>query len=170
LGRHLASFDPIHLAACPNLLPLAASSLERFTQQIQHAFQIARAFLHVGVFGCEHTQLVRRHRRPDWNILGSQRGEMFSAGIGVDDVDHPITRSQPLSITIMEIVDISFMLAVPGAMDAQISEWLFWISLAAALVTAGVAAYPANRWLISRGRGHAIVHESHRSVEFPDGK
>jgi hypothetical protein len=61
----------------------------------------------------------------------------------------------------MEIVDTALMLAVPGAMNAQLNESLFWISLAASLVTAGLAAYPANRWLISAGRGHAIVHESH---------
>ena len=86
------------------------------------------------------------------------------AGIPLPRAVRLALASDTVSITIMEIVDTSIMLAVPGAMRAHIDERLFWISLTAALVTAGVAAYPANRWLISRGRGHAIVHESHRSL------
>jgi len=67
--------------------------------------------------------------------------------------------SDTLSISIMEIVDNAIVLAVPGAMDAHVTEPLFWGSLAASLLVTGVAAYPANRWLILRGRGHALVHE-----------
>jgi hypothetical protein len=66
--------------------------------------------------------------------------------------------SDTVSITIMEIVDNAFLLAVPGAMDAHVDELLFWGSLVASLLVAGVAAYPANRWLIARGRGHALIH------------
>ena len=69
--------------------------------------------------------------------------------------------SDTASITIMEIVDNAIMLAIPGAMDAGLSSPLFWGSLAASLVIAGVAAFPVNRWLISRGRGHAIIHQYH---------
>lgn len=65
------------------------------------------------------------------------------------------------SITIMEIVDNTIMLAIPGAMDAPLSSSLFWGSLAFALAIAGVAAYPVNRWLIARGKGHAVVHGHH---------
>jgi hypothetical protein len=65
------------------------------------------------------------------------------------------------SITIMEIVDNAIMLAIPGAMDAPLSSPLFWGSLAFALAVAAVAAFPVNRWLISRGRGHAVVHAHH---------
>lgn len=65
------------------------------------------------------------------------------------------------SITIMEIVDNAIMLAIPGAMDAPLSSFLFWGSLAFALAVAAVAAFPVNRWLISRGRGHAVVHAHH---------
>lgn len=65
------------------------------------------------------------------------------------------------SIAIMEIVDNLVMLAVPGAMDAPLSSPLFWGALAFALVVAGVAAYPVNRWLIARGLGHAVVHAHH---------
>jgi len=69
--------------------------------------------------------------------------------------------SDTVSITIMEIVDNLIMLVVPGAMGAGLTEPLFWGSLVVALLIAGVAAYPANRWLISRGRGHALVHKHH---------
>ena len=66
-----------------------------------------------------------------------------------------------VSITVMEIVDNAILLAIPGAMDAAITDPLFWASLAVALLVAGIAAYPVNRWLIARGRGHAVVHDRH---------
>ncbi len=66
-----------------------------------------------------------------------------------------------LSITIMEIVDNLIMLVIPGAMESGLDSILFWGSLAFALAVAGVAAFPANRWLISRGRGHAVVNQYH---------
>jgi hypothetical protein len=69
--------------------------------------------------------------------------------------------SDTVSITIMEIVDNAIMLAIPGAMEAGLDNVRFWGSLAIALVVAGAAAYPVNRWLIARGRGHAVVHELH---------
>jgi hypothetical protein len=65
------------------------------------------------------------------------------------------------SITVMEIVDNAIMLAIPGAMDAGLDSLLFWGSLAFALAVAAVAAFPVNRWLIARGRGHAVVHAHH---------
>jgi hypothetical protein len=66
-----------------------------------------------------------------------------------------------ISITIMEIVDNAIMLLIPGAMEAGLTNLLFWGSLAVALLIAGAVAYPANRWLIQRGRGHAVVHQYH---------
>ena len=69
--------------------------------------------------------------------------------------------SDTLSITVMEIVDNLIILVIPGAMDAGLGSPLFWGSLAFALVIAGVAAFPVNRYLISRGKGHAVVHEHH---------
>ena len=66
-----------------------------------------------------------------------------------------------LSITVMEIVDNLIMLVIPGAMEAGLTSLLFWGSLAFALAVAGVAAFPVNRWLIARGRGHAVVHNYH---------
>ena len=65
------------------------------------------------------------------------------------------------SILIMEVVDNAMMLVIPGAMNAGLESGLFWISLVTALLVAGVAAFPVNRWLISRGKGHAVVHEHH---------
>jgi hypothetical protein len=65
------------------------------------------------------------------------------------------------SITVMEIVDNAIMLVIPGAMDAGLDSLLFWASLAFALAIAAVAAFPVNRWLIARGRGHAVVHAHH---------
>ena len=61
----------------------------------------------------------------------------------------------------MEVVDTVIVLAIPGAMAAGLVDPLFWGSLAVALVVAGAVAYPVNRWLIARGKGHALVHEAH---------
>ena len=69
--------------------------------------------------------------------------------------------SDTISIAIMELVDNAIILAIPGAMEAGLTDPLFWGSLAVALLIAGAAAFPANRWLIARGRGHAVVHAYH---------
>ena len=69
--------------------------------------------------------------------------------------------SDTASITIMEVVDNLMMLMIPGAMNAPLDSSLFWGSLVMALVIAGISAFPVNRWLIARGRGHAIVHAHH---------
>jgi len=66
-----------------------------------------------------------------------------------------------ISITIMETVDNGFVAFVPGALATGLADGLFWWSLALGLVLAFVAAFPANRWLIARGRGHAAVHAQH---------
>lgn len=65
------------------------------------------------------------------------------------------------SIAIMEIVDNAAMLLIPGAMDAPLDSAHFWVSMAISLGVAGVAAFPINRWLIARGRGHALAHAHH---------
>jgi hypothetical protein len=70
--------------------------------------------------------------------------------------------SDTASITVMEIVDNAvLLLLIPGAMDAHLSSPFFWLSLAVALAIAGAAAFPLNRWLIARGKGHAVVHAHH---------
>ncbi len=66
-----------------------------------------------------------------------------------------------LSIAVMEVVDNVIMLVIPGAMEAGPLDLLFWGSLVVALAVAFVAAFPVNRYLIARGKGHAVVHEYH---------
>src|SRR4051794_5905920 len=66
-----------------------------------------------------------------------------------------------VSIAVMEVVDNAVVLAVPGAMDAGLTSALFWGSLVGSLAIAFVVTTPVNRWLIARGRGHAVVHERH---------
>jgi hypothetical protein len=68
--------------------------------------------------------------------------------------------SDTLSIATMELVDNAVILLVPGAMDAGLDDVLFWGSLSFALVLAGVFAYPVNRWLLQRGKGHTAVMET----------
>jgi hypothetical protein len=65
-----------------------------------------------------------------------------------------------VSIATMEIVDNAIMLAIPGAMEAGLDDLLFWGSLGVALAIAGLAAFPVNRWLLKRGKGHAVMHET----------
>jgi hypothetical protein len=67
-----------------------------------------------------------------------------------------------VSIAVMEVVDNAVVLSVPGAMEAGISSALFWLTLAGSLAVAFVVTVPVNRAMISRGRGHAVVHGMHR--------
>jgi len=66
-----------------------------------------------------------------------------------------------VSIAVMEIVDNGFVVAVPGALDAGLTDVLFWVSLIASLAVAFVVTVPVNRAMIARGRGHAVVHSHH---------
>ncbi len=76
----------------------------------------------------------------------------------------PLTlAADTVSITVMEIVDNVIMLVIPGAMESGVTSWLFWGSLAVALAVAFVVTVPVNRWLIARGRGHAVVHQYHHA-------
>ena len=86
---------------------------------------------------------------------------LLRTGLAVSTALDLAFASDTLSITVMEIVDNALMLVIPGAMDAGLSEPLFWGSMLLALVLAGIAAFPINRWLIARGRGHALVHQHH---------
>ncbi len=86
---------------------------------------------------------------------------LLRAGIPVKRAVRLALAADTASITVMEIVDNAIMLVIPGAMDAPLDSWLFWGSLVSALLIAGMAAYPVNRWLLSRGQGHAVVHEYH---------
>jgi len=84
---------------------------------------------------------------------------LLRAGMTMSAVIPIALASDTLSIAIMEIVNNGIMLAIPGAMEG-VDSILFWGSLSFALVIAGVFALPANRWLIARGKGHAVVHET----------
>jgi hypothetical protein len=86
---------------------------------------------------------------------------LLRAGMAIGAVIPIALASDTLSIAIMEIVDNAILLLIPGAMEAGLGDIGFWASLAVALLIAGAAAYPANRWLISRGKGHAVVHQHH---------
>jgi Domain of unknown function (DUF4396) len=86
---------------------------------------------------------------------------LLQAGIATGTVLRLAFASDTASIAIMEVVDNALMLVIPGAMQAPLSSALFWGSLALSLLLAAGAAFPVNRWLISRGRGHAVVHQYH---------
>ena len=86
---------------------------------------------------------------------------LLRAGIALRNALGLAFAADTASITIMEIVDNAVMLAIPGAMNAGLTEFLFWGSLALSLAIAGVVAYPVVRWLIARGRGHAVVQKYH---------
>jgi hypothetical protein len=87
---------------------------------------------------------------------------LLAGGLGLREAAGLALAADTVSITIMEIVDNGILLAIPGAMEAGIGDPFFWGSLALALAVAWVVTFPVNRWLISRGRGHAVVHDRHR--------
>src|SRR5215217_266802 len=87
---------------------------------------------------------------------------LLRSGLALGTVLPLAFAADTLSITVMEIVDNLIMLVIPGAMEAGLGDPLFWGSLAFALAVAWVAAFPVNRWLISKGRGHAVVHAYHQ--------
>ena len=66
-----------------------------------------------------------------------------------------------VSIAVMELIDNTVVVAIPGAMDAGLGSALFWLALALSLAAAFVLTTPVNRWMIGRGRGHAVVHSLH---------
>ena len=89
---------------------------------------------------------------------------LLRAGLGLRAALGLALAADTASIAVMEVVDNAVMLAVPGAMEAGLADPLFWASLVLALGVAAAAAFPVNRWLIARGRGHAVVHAHHGHV------
>jgi hypothetical protein len=85
---------------------------------------------------------------------------LLQAGLALAAVIPIALASDTLSIATMEVVDNLVVLTIPGALAAGLADLLFWGSLAFSLVVAGGFAVPVNRWLIARGRGHAVVHET----------
>jgi len=86
---------------------------------------------------------------------------LLGSGMAVATALRLAFAADTVSITVMEIVDNAIVVLIPGAMAAGITDVLFWASLGLSLVVAGLAAFPVNRWLIARGRGHAVVHGRH---------
>jgi hypothetical protein len=89
-------------------------------------------------------------------------GPVLRSGIAFATAIPIALAADTVSITVMEIVDNAIILVIPGAMDAGLTSWLFWGSLALSLVVAFVLTVPVNRWLIARGKGHAVVHRYHQ--------
>jgi Domain of unknown function (DUF4396) len=88
-------------------------------------------------------------------------GPILKAGIPLRRAARLTAASDTVSITTMEIVDNAFIVIVPGAIAVSLSDGLFWWSLAVSLVIAFLVTVPVNRWLIKRGRGHAVFHGLH---------
>ncbi|MEU4801889.1 DUF4396 domain-containing protein [Actinosynnema sp. NPDC023587] len=86
---------------------------------------------------------------------------VLRAGLGFRAALKTALAADTVSILVMEVVDNAVMLVVPGAMDAGLASWLFWTALAFSLAVAFVLTVPVNRWLIARGKGHAVVHHLH---------
>jgi hypothetical protein len=86
---------------------------------------------------------------------------VLRAGVPVRQALAVALAADTVSITVMEVIDNTVMLSVPGAMDAGLGSALFWLSLAGSLALAFVLTVPVNRWLMSRGKGHAVVHAYH---------
>jgi hypothetical protein len=86
---------------------------------------------------------------------------LVRSGMSVRQVAPLAFASDTASITTMEIVDNLFIVVVPGAISAGLGDALFWWSLGAGLLIAGAVAFPVNRWLIARARGHAVMHVHH---------
>ena len=86
---------------------------------------------------------------------------LLGAGLAMSSALRLAFASDTISISVMEIVDNLIVLAIPGAMAAGLVDPLFWGSLALSLGVAWLVAFPVNRWLIARGRGHAVVHDLH---------
>lgn len=86
---------------------------------------------------------------------------LLRSGLSLREIVPIALAADTVSIAIMEFVDNAVILVIPGAMEAGLDSGLFWGSLALALAVAWVFAYPVNRYMIARGRGHAVVHEHH---------
>ena len=96
-------------------------------------------------------------------------GPVMRSGLSLRKAIPVALAADTISITVMEIVDNAIMLGVPGAMDAGLASPLFWGALAFALLIAFLVTVPVNRWLIAKGRGHAVVHQYHQpSAEQAD--
>src|SRR3954471_229989 len=88
---------------------------------------------------------------------------VLRAGVGLRRAIGVAFAADTVSISVMELMDNAFILAVPGAFAAGLADGLFWWSLLVSLAVAFVVTVPVNRALITRGRGHAVVHAYHHA-------
>ena len=86
---------------------------------------------------------------------------LLRAGLHVKSALKIVLAADTLSILVMEIVDNLVMIGVPGAMDSGLTSPLFWGTLALSLFVAFIVTVPVNRYLIARGKGHALMHDHH---------
>ncbi|HEX8780860.1 MAG TPA: DUF4396 domain-containing protein [Nocardioides sp.] len=86
---------------------------------------------------------------------------LVKAGLGFFPALSVVFAADTLSIAVMEVVDNLVMAVIPGAMDAGLVNPVFWIGMIIALTVAFVAAFPVNRYLIDKGKGHALTHQFH---------
>ncbi|MFE1861208.1 DUF4396 domain-containing protein [Streptomyces anandii] len=86
---------------------------------------------------------------------------VLRAGLPLRDALQVALAADTVSIAVMELIDNTVMVGVPGAMDAGLADVLFWASLVLSLALAFVLTTPVNRWMIGRGKGHAVVHAYH---------
>lgn len=86
---------------------------------------------------------------------------LVRTGLGVGAALSVVFAADTLSIATMEVVDNAVMAVIPGAMEAGLVNWVFWVSMMIALSAAFLAAYPVNRYLLARGKGHALTHAYH---------
>ncbi|WGY00677.1 DUF4396 domain-containing protein [Nocardioides sp. QY071] len=86
---------------------------------------------------------------------------LVGAGMGLGKALKLVLAADTISIIVMEIVDNAVMAAIPGAMDAGLVDPVFWLGMMIALSAAFLAAFPVNRYLIDRGKGHALHHGAH---------
>lgn len=86
---------------------------------------------------------------------------VLRAGVGWRRAVRLALASDTVSIAVMEVVDNGVIGLIPGALAAGLGQWLFWWTLALSLAIAFLVAWPVNRWLMARGRGHAVVHALH---------
>jgi hypothetical protein len=94
---------------------------------------------------------------------------LLRAGLALSVIVPIALATDTVSIAIMELVDNAIIVMIPGALEAGLGDVLFWGTLSFSLVIAGLAAFPVNRWLIARGRGHAVLHQSGHHGKFPVG-
>ena len=101
--------------------------------------------------------------------MASLASGLLRAGVALGTALTVVLAADTLSILTMEIVDNAVMAVIPGAMDAGLVNVVFWLGMMVALGVAFIAAYPVNRYLLGRGKGHALTHEYHHGGATPTG-